>query len=460
MPSPDVARDHEVRRRRRALGAVLVVAFGLRLAWALALHVDVRASFRLDMSVYDLLARRLAAGEGYARYLGEPMAFFPPGYPAILAVLYTVFGQSLVTAWVANAAFGALTCLFLHATATRLFGPAVGLGAAAILAVFPGDVFSSAYTLSEAGFGCLFVAVLCLFVRWNAPDAGTPSSRWLLFGIVLGAAALVRGVALPFLVVPALVWLAALGLRVALVRTALATLGLALVVFPWTLRNQVVMGAPILLSTDGPFALFVAHNPVASGTQSVDMNEQRKREWPWLETLPYPQREVTQARLELRYGLRYLLTHPRHELTLIPKRIYYLYEHDHHALIPATPPRRLRLGGEPVGPNLDTLMAAVADLYYFAVVLFALVGLPRAARAADVSAWVLLLSIAYYTLLHGVLFFGDARYHAPLVPVFCVLAALGAQTMFGVLRAAPGPTAPPPRPPSSRPAGRTSSPTY
>jgi 4-amino-4-deoxy-L-arabinose transferase-like glycosyltransferase len=431
MPSPDVARDHEVRRRRRALGAVLAIAFGLRLAWALALHVDVRASFLLDMSVYDLLARRLAAGEGYAGYLGAPMAFFPPGYPAILAVLYSVFGQSLVTAWVANAAFGALTCLLLYATAATLFGPSVGLGAAAILAVFPGDVFSSAYTLSEAAFGCLFVAVLCLFVRWNAPAAATPPLRWLLFGVALGAASLVRGVALPFLVVPGVIWLAALGLRVALVRTALATLGLALVLLPWTVRNEVVMGAPILLSTDGPFALFVAHNPLASGTQSADMNDQRKREWPWLERLPYPQREVTQARLELGYGVRYLLTHPRHELTLIPKRIYYLYEHDHYALIPATPPRRLRLGGEPVGPNLDTLFARVADVYYFAVVLLALVGVRRAARGADVSARVLLLAIAYFTLLHGVLFFGDARYHAPLVPVFCVLAALGVQTMLG-----------------------------
>ena len=30
-----------------------------------------------------------------------------------------------------------------------------------------------------------------------------------------------------------------------------------------------------------------------------------------------------------------------------------------------------------------------------------------------------------FTFVHGVLFFGDPRYHAPLVPVFSILAAVG-----------------------------------
>jgi 4-amino-4-deoxy-L-arabinose transferase-like glycosyltransferase len=416
MAPTDAAPD---RTRRGTLVAVTVIAFGARLLWALAMHVDVRGQFLLDMSVYDLLARRLAAGEGYVGYMREPVAFFPPGYPAILAGLYTVFGQSLAVAWVANAVFGALTCLLVYAVGARLFDRRVGLVAAAVLAVFPGDVFSSAFTLSEATFGFLFTGILYLAVRWND---GAPASRWLALGVATGVASLVRGVALPFLVVPAVVWIAGEGIREAFRRAVLAGVGVALVVLPWTIRNYAVMGAPIVLSTDGSYAFFNGHNPLASGTQSVDMNELRRREWGSLARLPSPQREVEQAKGELRYAVRYALTHPWHELTLIPRRVFYLYEHDHHALLPATPPRRLSVGGRAVGPDLDVLAATLADVWFFGVLLLALAGLRRVRDAAP-AAWLLPLTIAYFTLLHGVLFFGDPRYHAPFVPVLAILAA-------------------------------------
>jgi 4-amino-4-deoxy-L-arabinose transferase-like glycosyltransferase len=417
MGQTDIAPD---RRRFRGVVVVLAIAFGVRFLWALAMHVDVRGQFLFDASVYDLLARRLAAGKGYIGYLGEPVAFFPPGYPAILAALYAVFGQRLVVAWIANAVFGALTCLVVYAIAARLVDRRAGLVAAAVLAVFPGDVFYSALTMSEATFGLLFTGILYLVVRWHD---GAPASRWLLLGVALGVASLVRGVALPFLVVPTLVWLITAGFRTALIRAAWAGLGIALVVLPWTARNLVVMGAPIVLSNDGPYAFFNAHNPMATGTQFVGMNELRKQEWGSLERLPNPQREVEQARGELRYAVRYALTHPWHELTLIPRRIGYLYEHDHQALVPTTPPRRLSVAGKPMGPDLDALAARVADVYFFGVLLLALAGLPRVLRAADGTAWVLPLTVAYFMLLHGVLFFGEPRYHAPLVPIFSILAA-------------------------------------
>jgi hypothetical protein len=38
-------------------------------------------------------------------------------------------------------------------------------------------------------------------------------------------------------------------------------------------------------------------------------------------------------------------------------------------------------------------------------------------------AYLLLGLIAYFSALIGVLFFGDPRYHAALIPVFCLLAA-------------------------------------
>jgi len=47
---------------------------------------------------------------------------------------------------------------------------------------------------------------------------------------------------------------------------------------------------------------------------------------------------------------------------------------------------------------------------------------------------VLPLTIAYVTFMHGVFFFGDPRYHAPLVPVFAILAAAGLRALWRRVR--------------------------
>src|SRR5439155_15712395 len=105
-------------------------------------------------------------------------------------------------------------------------------------------------------------------VRWRDAMPTAPSSCWFHSGLVLGGATLVRGIARPFLAVPFVIWMLADGLRTAVARTAVAASALLLVVLPWTARNYFVMGYPILLGGDAPFAFFNAHNPTAFGSQS------------------------------------------------------------------------------------------------------------------------------------------------------------------------------------------------
>jgi len=66
-------------------------------------------------------------------------------------------------------------------------------------------------------------------------------------------------------------------------------------------------------------------------------------------------------------------------------------------------------------------------------------GALREPRTAWREAWttteaVLPLTIAYVTFMHGVFFFGDPRYHAPLVPVFAILAAAGLRALWRRVR--------------------------
>ena len=64
------------------VGAILLAAFGLRLA-----YVAVTPDYAIvhDARGYDEHAQSIARGEGFSEQLtGEPTAFRPPGYPYLL----------------------------------------------------------------------------------------------------------------------------------------------------------------------------------------------------------------------------------------------------------------------------------------------------------------------------------------------------------------------------------------
>src|SRR6185503_13338871 len=124
-----------------------------------------------------------------------PTAHWPPGYPLLLAGVYWLFGPSLLAAKLANAVLATVAVVLTYRIGCELGRPRVGLVAAAILALFPGDILFSPTILSETLFGTLFSASLWLFLRWtNRGDAR--AATWFAFGLLLGGATLVRGNAL------------------------------------------------------------------------------------------------------------------------------------------------------------------------------------------------------------------------------------------------------------------------
>src|SRR5262245_9155472 len=258
---------------RPALAATLLVALGLRLDWGLAVAGDSHAAPSYDGAWYDRVARDLVAGAGVRGVDGRPTAFFPPGYPAFLAAFYAVFGAHPALPKILNAALATLTCLLTYTAGRAAYGWRVGIAAAGLVAASPGDVFYAGVTLSEPLLTCALTGLVLAFLLWNREAA--PRSRWLSLGLLLGAASLVRGIALPFAAVPIAAWLVERGPgRETWLRSGLLALGIALAVAPWTLRNHLRLGYPILIASDGANALLIAHSPIADGSQSLDV-------WDW-----------------------------------------------------------------------------------------------------------------------------------------------------------------------------------
>jgi 4-amino-4-deoxy-L-arabinose transferase-like glycosyltransferase len=415
--------------RHRLLLAILLGALAVRLVYALLIDGAPHRIGSYDGTWYDRVARDLAAGKGVRGVDGQPTAFFPPGYPALLAVAYALFGSSFVVARLLNCVLATLTCFFTYRIGARAYNEAVGLLAAGLFAFFPGDVFYASQTLSEVSFTCALSGCIYVFLVWNAEPRRVSEARWLLFGLLLGWTALIRGLALLYLSVPLAIWLGTRGWgRATLSRGALAALGLVLAVAPWTLRNWAVMGHPILIASDGPNALIIAHSPVANGSQSIESWNFRLREFEQLVGIGNPRSEAEFARADLRYGLRYLLTHPRHELSLVPKRIFHLFRHGHYALEHSTvlgvdkktgrQRVRVRL------PREYRRLARFTDVFFFLLLGFALLGTTRVFSRAARAGLIVPLTPLFFVMAHGILFWGDPRFHAGFVPMLAILAAV------------------------------------
>jgi hypothetical protein len=94
-----------------------------------------------------------------------------------------------------------------------------------------------------------------------------------------------------------------------------------------------------------------------------------------------------------------------------------LYRHDHDAIdwLPAS--------DRPLSNVTLDVLRWVCDLYYVLVVILAALGLGLWWRASRAYALLLAGLVVYVTALISLVFFGDQRYHAVLVPAFALLAA-------------------------------------
>jgi 4-amino-4-deoxy-L-arabinose transferase-like glycosyltransferase len=414
----------EIGAVRPALAGVLSMAFALRCGWVGLATLDPSDGQYFDMVFYHISALQLAAGNGYTRLDGTPTAVWPPLYPVLLAVVYALSDGSFLLGKLANALFGTFTALFTYLIGCRLVSRRVGLLAAAFFAACPDDIFFSNFVMSEPAFGAIFTGGAWLFTVLNQRRPAAGAFSWFALGGAVALASLTRGVAAAWLGVPILIWIAgSRSLRASSRQAAALLLGFACVLAPWTIRNALQMGAPIPIATSLGRTLGHAHSPFQRGGASPKGLLYWRRIADRFEHLPQPQRELTVNRVLTRLSLEYMLTHPGHELRILPARFYHLFEHGHVGLEIGRP--KLESGEmKPFfGPGRHRAIAGFADAYFYTLLALGLLGLARFFRHRDATALVVPLSAGYFTALHVLLFPDDPRYHLPMLPFLALSAA-------------------------------------
>lgn len=407
-------------RELRWLVLILALATALRIIWVLYAAREPQGIH--DPIFYHGYGRSIAAGIGYQLPDGYT-AYYPAGYPAALGAVFALVTHTPIpdnlelTAGFFQVVLGVATVALVYEAARRIFSPSVGLVAGLWVAVFPNLIFHTATFLTETLFNFLVMAaiVVLLWSSWNGkrPHWG----QVIAFGALVGLSALVRPISLLFLPLLPAVWLlAGHGWRRAFGYTGIALAVTVAVILPWTVRNIVVMDAPVIISTNLGDNLCMGHYDGARG--SFALPDVCFSDEPYA-GLSREEFEVQRNNDNTEKAVRYAVHHPLDELKLLSRKAYYTWEHDHDGLWAAE-----SYGDDAFLPSrLRTALQRAADVFFFTTISLGGLGLvgfvlwPRDARR--VFFLLALLATAGVPLV----FFGDARFHVPATPFLAVSAA-------------------------------------
>ena len=385
------------------LALILGTALAVRIAWTLVFQ----APPSNDAAEYDGLAWRLASGQGYVTADGTPTAYRPVGYPAFLAALYLIFGHSWLIGGIANAFLGTASVVLTYRLAREALSSRLSLVAASVIALLPSYVMSyTSVLLTEALHTVLVLTALivtCHLMRHpNWKNAA-------LLGCILGLGVYVRPILILFPSVVALLILIQMEYVRTRIRMTLILAGITMAIslatiLPWTARNFIVMGEPILTSTNGGGNFFIGNGPGATGMyRSIPPN-----------TYSDPS-ELTRYREGYKLGLEYIANHPIEWLALIPKKFRHLWATDMYTLSTKTVPVQYT--------GIVPVLWVVGQVYWMVIALSAAAALltkPIWSYWLKFPAVLLPLTLIYWTAFH-MMFFGEGRFHAQMIPVVTIV---------------------------------------
>lgn len=423
--------------RRLFIGAVVIGALlrVLWVIWATRTPTGLR-----DPAEYLRIASDFGHGV-MPRFGGlDHSAYWPPGYPALLAPFVAVADR---TGWISpafvaalvNAAAGTATIVLTGVLAEHWMGIRARPVAAWLVAICPALVFWTATAHTETVFTAMLLGVIVLCTRAAADGS---LRRWVLAGLLLGAAFLVRSPAVIALVIPALTIRARRGSwRGAARATGLVAATAALVLVPWMIRNGIQVGVWTPASTNNAGAACFGHHDDAQGrwepgalTERVQIDcfggspfaDRRLLPLYGSEGVSLPPGQDWGEPDEPRWyrdsmigAVEWALGHPTEEARLSARKLWATWGDEGPVVDGA------RNYAEPgwAGRWHDPLGVA-ADLWLWIVGGLALVGLvlvPGCRRASPIWAPIALLTLA---IVGGV---AEPHYRYPVEPLLAVLAA-------------------------------------
>ena len=405
-PKPDVHQRSNSLQQVRQLKIVLIGIFVLALLPRLLYIAQIQTPPFSDMQDYDRIAVRFLMGEGLIQS-EDYKAYRAPLYPLFLAFNYLVFGHNVFWVRVVQALLGSLTAVLASFWAFKTRA-ATGLSVAfatitgICVALSDESVFYCGQLLTETLYAVLLMG-------WLVTLTCSRSKRFrnlILPGLLQGAMVLTRPVAL-FLIPVGWFWIVRKadekGPRPKLERIFVYTLIALAVIVPWTVRNAIVTGHFVPVSTNGGVNFYIGHNEGfgywSTGAKSI-IREQTDLD------------EVEESKFFFALGPRYIKQEPFQDLVHSIKKIGYLYTTTYKPWPWFNHGRELKFAGNLKLPTWNWGWPVIA-----------IIVLGTSVAVITGKDYRLLYLVVLVHTVACIVFFARARFRLPLIPMFSLLIA-------------------------------------
>ncbi len=364
-----------------------------------------------DARIYCEGARNILAGKGYSFDGERPTSFWPPLYPAFLAGVFGLLGDSYAAARIVQICLDVITVALVGLLASKIFNRRVGLAACAIAAVYPYFIHRSTVLMSEALAVPLLVALALVLYQMKIDFR----RRHVVAAGILGALLMLCRSQFQLLVLLLPLWglLSFRRWRPALARTLPAVAIMLLLAGPYLVRNAIIQGRFIGVSTQGGMTFYGAHNDVTLKEPEFDgfwINTERLGE---VGHLPGGMTDAENSDRQFRLGLAAIRRNAdRMPMHLLYKLRNFWFIHTHYFVT----------GG---------VKTVIPQLFYMLLLPFFFVGLFASFRGPLKPVFFYLIFVVM--TLTVLVFYGNARMRAPIEPMIIILAAGGLVMAAGAL---------------------------
>ncbi len=398
------------------LFAILVLAGIIRGIFLLFYYYDEQwDQLLVDSLFHNYWAQSIANGN----VIGQEAFFRAPFYIYLLGGLYAVFGNSIFIARIFGFLIGILSVYVTGRIAFKLFGKKTAVFAALIHAVYPIAIYFESELLVDGLFTFLFeLSILCFL---NAMK--TKATRWyVLTGLILGLAVMTKPTILA-LVPIYIIWLfiSNRNLIKSFSQSIMLIGSLLIIILPITVRNLMVAEDFVLISSSGGINFYIGNNATADGS-SASMPPPLGHNWQ-IKDINYIAENETGRELKAseisnfwyNKGIDWITENKISFLKLYVHKLYLCFN---NLEISNNRDLRIFFDNNPVlkliPVNFALILALVAIALFFLII----------KREMNSQIQFVLIQIFAYLLLIS-LFFINARFRLPVVPLMIIFASYG-----------------------------------
>lgn len=416
--------------------AVFLAAFLIRLIYLIQSRSNPSFYFPMIDELWHFnWAKDIIGGN----FWGSEAYFRGPLYPYFLAILLKITGSSILWSRILQMIIPSLSAVLIYLLGTKSFSHKVGIMAALAFAAYGTMIFYDAMFMIESLF--IFLNLLAVYFLLRYEKAVRPL-RWFISGAILGLSAIARPNIL--LIAPLFfLWIyfrpqfAGKKKRSFLI-AATYLIGILIPILTVTLRNYVITGEPILISSQGGVNLYIGNNPDSEGLTMLMPEVKLDESLPWNEfttaTRKAAEKETgknltagEESSFWTRKALAFIWDNPGKFVSLTFRKLIYFFvgfeNSDNQDIY--------------FSRNYSSLLSILLwhKLIYFPFGLL----FPLAAIGV-IEGWKRRKELAlYYIFIIGyiptvILFLVTARHRLPVIPFLLIFAALGLLAVMEIFR--------------------------